>query len=131
MFENAREAAACLRRELQALEGAGLSGPEAAEAVSAFARVAKLAQAGLTLAAGALEEASTQALAGSRHRSARDYVSAKAGVSSSAAEGMVDLAERLRRHPSITSFLVSGDLSVSECAEIARAADRRADATQA
>ena len=123
-FGRVRQAADLLRADLGDLDVSALSGPEAAEAVSAYARVSKLAQAGLALAAGRVDACSSQALAGSRFRSTRDYISTAAGVSGFAAENMIDLAGRLPDHPRVAALFRDGDLSVAEASEIVRAADR-------
>ena len=94
-----------------------------------FSRVSKLAQAGLALAAGRVEACSSQALAGSRFRSTRDYLSTATGISGFAAESLIDLAGRLGDHPRLAGLVRDGDLSCAEASEIAKAAERCPDAT--
>ena len=84
MFETVRSAVRAVREALGDLDAEALSGPAAAEMLGVFSELAAVAQAGLTVAAGAV--ARTNAWAASGARSARAYVSGTAGVSVGSAE---------------------------------------------
>jgi hypothetical protein len=128
MFERSAVAFRMLREELSATEFETLTGPVAASAVRLYADIAKIADAGLTLAAGRVEATDRAALAGTGVKDTKDLLSAAAGVSRGAAEAKLDLADRLSRHAATKAAFANGDLSGAEATEIAKAADRNADA---
>lgn len=126
MFETVRSAVGAVREALGDLDAEALSGPAAAEMLGVFSELAAVAQAGLTVAAGAV--ARTNAWAASGARSARAYVSGTAGVSVGSAERVIDLAEALRAFPATAKAFSCGVISAAQAEEVTRAAGRDASA---
>lgn len=126
MFGSATQALGLLRTELAGLEPEALGGPEACELLRICAALSALAQAGATLAAGRV--ATSEAFRAARARTARGYVSGVCGIAVSAAEAMINLAERLGRFPATAALLRAGTISPAEADQVTRAAARRPSA---
>jgi hypothetical protein len=130
LFDGVRAALGMVRRELAGTDVAGLGGPEATAMLNIYADLAKVAQAGMTLAAGRVETTNKTSLTGTNFRSAKEAVSAAAGISTTAADSLLDLSARLEDHATVKEAFVQGSLSAAEATEVAKAADRNASATQ-
>jgi len=128
MNETIKVAVGMVRRELAGTDFAGLAGTQATELVGLYGELRKLAESGLTLAAGRVEGADRSALAGTAFKDTKDLLSSAAGISRGAAEGLLDLAERLGKHTPTKDAFTDGLLSAAEATEVAKAADRNADA---
>jgi len=126
--ETIKVAVGMVRRELSSTDFAGLAGTQATELVGLYGELRKLAESGLTLAAGRVEGADRSALAGTAFKDTKDLLSSAAGISRGAAEGLLDLAERLGKHAPTKDAFTDGLLSAAEATEVAKAADRNADA---
>jgi len=128
MNEAIRVAVGMVRREVSGTDFTAVSGPCATELVGLFGELKKLAESGLTLAAARVEAADRSALAGTAFKDTKDLLSCAAGMSRSAAEGLLDLAERLSKHSATKDAFRDGLLSAAEATEVAKAADRNASA---
>lgn len=128
MFEAFTKAVELVRAELAGLDAEALGGQEASELLRVCAELSVLAQAGATLAAGRV--ARTEAYRASRSKTAHGYVSRICGISVSAAEAMIDLADRLERFPATAALLKEGEISPAEADAVTRAASRNAAAEQ-
>ena len=124
-----RAAVAGVRAELAELDIESLSGAEVAEMVSVYAELGKLAAAGTTLAAGRIEATKAHEAVGARSPSG--LISDIAGISSGAAERMIEMAGWLKDQAATASAFRSGVLSAAEAEEISRAATRNKAAEQA
>ena len=127
MFPSATQALQLVEAELAGLDPAGLGGQEAVALLRICARLSGLAQAGAIVAAGRVAAAESFRAAHGR-RTARGFVSDVCGISVSAAEAMIDLAERLERFPATAALLVSGSISPAEADQVTRASARNAEA---
>ena len=128
MNESIRVAVGMVRREVSSTDFVSLPGTTATELVGLYGELKKLAESGLTLAAGRVEAADKAALAGTAFKDTKDLLSSAAGISRTAAEGLLDLAERLGKHASTKDAFTDGLLSAAEATEVAKAADRNAEA---
>ena len=128
MNEAIRVALGMVRKEVANTDFSVLPGPEAADLVNLFGDLRKVSESGLTLAAGRVEGADRSALAGTGFKDTKDLLSSAAGISRTAAEGLLDLAERLGKHTPTKDAFTDGLLSAAEATEVAKAADRNADA---
>jgi hypothetical protein len=127
MFEAATQALELVRAELAGLDARCLGGQEAVALLGTCARLSGLAQAGAIVAAGRVA-ASEPFRAAPGRRTARGLVSDVCGISVSAAEAMIDLAERLERFPATAALLVTGTISPAEADQVTRASARNAEA---
>jgi len=128
LLSRSRSAVASVRAELAELDVDVLSGAQVAEMLSVYAELGKLAAAGTTLAAGRAKATNAHEAAGAR--SATELLSATAGISSGAAERMLDLSDRLKDCSTTADLFRSGELSAAEAEEISRAATRDQRAEQ-
>ncbi|HUZ43883.1 MAG TPA: hypothetical protein VMU63_05720, partial [Acidimicrobiales bacterium] len=124
MNETIRVALGMVRKEVANTDFSVLPGVEAADLVNLFGDLRKVSESGLTLAAGRVESVDRSALAGTGFKDTKDLLSSAAGMSRTAAEGLLDLAERLAKHAPTKDAFTDGLLSAAEATEVAKAADR-------
>ena len=130
MNETIRVALGMVRKEVANTDFGSLPGIEAADLVNLFGDLRKVSESGLTLAAGRVEATDRSALAGTGFKDTKDLLSSAAGMSRTAAEGLLDLAERLAKHTPTKDAFTDGLLSAAEATEVAKAADRNASAEE-
>jgi hypothetical protein len=119
MFESVAEVERSLSEVVRRLEPGVLHAGDAARLVERFAAIEKLAAAALTLLAPRAADAG--GWRGSE-RSAAHWLARTTGTSVGAAVGMLEAGQQLEKLPVAREALRSGELSVTQVAEIASAA---------
>ncbi len=120
MFSELRSLREGLSRLVADLEPGLVSGADAVKLVRGFAAIAKLANAGQTLAANRVAETGTWATQGDR--SAAHFLARTTGTSTGQAINAMETAKRLTELPATEAALRAGELSQPQADEIASAA---------
>ena len=126
MFESIDRVAASLRDVLDRLDGALMTGLQAAEGVRRFAEVERLAAAGRALLAARVDE--TRAWDGGGHSSAAEWMASVSGTTIGAAISLLDTSRELGKQPDVAGALRDGQLSTAQAALISGALKSAPDA---
>ena len=121
------EVVEALAKEVDRLDPARTSGPDAARLVNLFDRVERLGAAGKTLMAARAVECNQWARDGAH--SAPEWLSQVSGVPLSAAQRTLETAEQMAAQPELADAVRSGELSAAQAAEISSAVAENPDAT--
>lgn len=126
-MERLRTLVSELRDMLSSFDASRLSADDAITCVDLFGAIARLGDAGRTLAAGRVSQ--TRAWRARGASSARAWLANSAGTTLGDASAMLETAARLDAAPVVRDAFIDGRLSTAQAAEISSAAIADPDAT--